>query len=75
MIDAQKLDTFVRSHAANPELLRADAFEPFMADRQKRLLALIAAATGKSVSDGSDTEEGVDVEFEGDAAEVEATLS
>jgi hypothetical protein len=44
----------------------------FMMDRQKRLLALIEQATGKSAYVGSVQEEGEDVE--GDVDTVEADL-
>src|SRR5580658_912263 len=63
-IDRAKLDIYLSSHLINPALLRADSFEAFMADRQKRLLSLIEEATGKSAYSGSDTEEGEDVEFD-----------
>jgi hypothetical protein len=36
------------SHLIDPALLRADKFEAFMPDRQKRLLGLIEQATGKA---------------------------
>ena len=48
-IDPAHLDSYIASHLIDPLLLRTDAFEEFMADRQKRLLALIEKATGKSV--------------------------
>jgi hypothetical protein len=43
------LDVHLRSYCIDPALLRADAFVAFMADREKRLLALIAKATGHNV--------------------------
>jgi hypothetical protein len=46
-IAGEKLNGFLTSHRIDPSLLRADNFEAFMADRQKRLLALIEQATGK----------------------------
>ncbi len=56
------LDGYLRSHAAEPALLRADAFADFMADRETRLLALISAATGHQISrGGAAPEEGEDV--------------
>jgi len=56
------LDGYLRSHAVEPALLRADAFDAFMADREARLLALISAATGHQISrSGAAPEEGEDV--------------
>jgi hypothetical protein len=43
------LDAHLCSHCIDPALLRADDFAAFMADREKRLLALIAKATGHSI--------------------------
>ena len=43
---------YLRSHLIDPELLRADDFDAFMADRQKRLLGLIEQATGKAAYTG-----------------------
>jgi hypothetical protein len=43
------LDAYLASHAIDPALLRADDFEGFMADREARLLAMIAKATGHPV--------------------------
>jgi hypothetical protein len=40
------LDGYLRSHCIDPNLLRADAFEKFMNDREQRLPAFIAKATG-----------------------------
>ncbi len=40
------LDEYLVSHAMDPGLLRADDFVGFMADRESRLLAMIARATG-----------------------------
>jgi hypothetical protein len=56
------LDAHLRSHCIDPALLRADAFAAFMADREKRLLALIAKVTGHAVA-GAETApaEGEDV--------------
>lgn len=59
----------------DPALLRADAFDAFMADRQKRLLVLIEQATGKAAYSGTVEEEGQDAEAEGDAAEAELTIA
>jgi hypothetical protein len=43
------LDVHLRSHCIDPALLRADSFTSFMADREKRLLTLIAKATGHGI--------------------------
>ncbi|SCM74259.1 conserved hypothetical protein [uncultured Pleomorphomonas sp.] len=48
-IDRDRLDGFLASHLIDPALLRADAFETFMADRQAKLLRLIENATGQAV--------------------------
>ncbi|MDG4602605.1 MAG: DUF262 domain-containing protein [Defluviicoccus sp.] len=40
------LDEYITSHAIDPAFLRADDFAGFMADRESRLLAMIARATG-----------------------------
>ncbi|GAA0591286.1 GmrSD restriction endonuclease domain-containing protein [Caenispirillum bisanense] len=45
-IAAPVLDGYLRSHCINPDLLRADQFKAFMADREKQLLTLIARVTG-----------------------------
>lgn len=74
-IAGEKLDGFLTSHRIDPSLLRADNFEAFMADRQKRLLALIEQATGKSAYTGSVQEEGEDVEGDLDTVEAELTIT
>lgn len=61
-IGSQNLDSYLRSHLIEPNLLRTDNFEAFMADRQRRLLALIEQAMGKSAYSGDVAEEGEDVE-------------
>jgi len=60
-IDQERLYSYLRSHLIN---LRRDDFGVFMADRQKRLLALIERATGKAAYSGDMAEEGVDVDGE-----------
>jgi hypothetical protein len=45
-LDSTVLDGFVGSHCISPSLLRSDSFDAFMADRERRLLELIARATG-----------------------------
>jgi hypothetical protein len=46
-----------------------------MADRQKRLLALIEGATGKAAYTGTVPEEGEDVESDADTIESERTIA
>jgi len=74
-IDPTKLDGFLTSHLINPSLIRADSFDAFMVDRQKRLLALIERATGRVAYTGDIQEEGVDVEADEDTTEAEQTIS
>lgn len=74
-IPADRLDNFIASHLIDPELLRADNFEAFMADRQKRLLRLIEQATGKAPYIGTTPEEGIDVEADADTTEAEMTVA
>lgn len=68
-IERERLDSYLRSHLIDPDILRLDEFEAFMADRQKRLLELIEQATGKAVYAGEQQEEGLDVEFDADMVE------
>jgi hypothetical protein len=74
-IDRQRLDEFLASHLIDPSILRSDSFEAFMADRQKRLLALIEGATGKAAYTGTVPEEGEDVESDADTIESERTIA
>jgi hypothetical protein len=74
-IASQTLDDYLKSHLVDPTLLRADKFETFMDDRQKRLLALIEQAMGKSAYTGDIAEEGEDVEADEDMAEAELTMA
>ena len=46
-----------------------------MVDRQKRLLALIEMATGKTAYSGNAPEEGEDVEADADTVEAEMTVA
>ena len=48
-IAADRLDSYLDSHLIDPSLLRADDFDGFMVDRQRKLLMLIQEATGKLV--------------------------
>ena len=71
----ERLDAFLRSHLIDPGLLRSNQFEEFMDDRQKRLLALIETATGKTAYTGPGEEEGQDVEDDDDTIEAGFTLA
>ncbi|HPF22430.1 MAG TPA: DUF262 domain-containing protein [Hyphomonas sp.] len=61
-ISGQTLDHYLQSHLIEPALIRADRFDDFMVERQKRLLALIEQAMGKAAYAGDVPEEGEDVE-------------
>ncbi len=74
-IDRDRLDGYLTSHLINPSLLRADSFDAFMVDRQKRLLALIERATGRAAYIGDVQEEGEDVEADEDTIEAELTIA
>jgi len=74
-IERQRLDGYLGSHLIDPALLRANDFDAFMPDRQKRLLALIEQATGKAAYSGTAQDEGVDVEGDEDTIEAEMTVS
>lgn len=74
-IPSDRLNGYLASHLMDPSLLRADSFESFMVDRQKRLLALIERATGRTAYTGDAHEEGEDVEADEDTTEAELTIS
>ncbi len=74
-IDRERLDGYLSSHLIDPTLLRADSFDAFMADRQRRLLALIEQATGRTAYVGDVQEEGEDVESDEDTVEAELTIA
>lgn len=74
-IESEKLNRYLRSHLIDPSLLRSDAFASFLVDRQRRLLALIEQATGKAAYEGSEGDEGEDLEIDDDASEAGQTLS
>lgn len=74
-IDPKRLDAYLTSHLMDPALLRADRFDEFLADRQKRLLMLIEQATGKAAYMGTVEEEGEDVEGDDDTVEADLTIS
>jgi hypothetical protein len=68
-IASETLDSYLQTHLIDPALLRADRFEAFMEDRQKRLLGLIERAMGKAAYSGNVPEEGEDAEESEDAVE------
>ena len=74
-IDRARLDGYLSSHLIDPLLLRADDFDGFMENRQKRLLGLIENATGKAAYVGIAQEEGMDVEADDDTVEAEMTVT
>jgi len=74
-IERKRLDSFLSSHLIDPALVRADAFEAFMSDRQKRLLALIEQATGRASYTGQVQEEGEDAETDPDTTEAGRTMA
>ena len=59
-IASATLDEYLASHAMDPALLRTDEFAGFMADRESRLLAMIARVTGHPTALAA-PEEGEDV--------------
>lgn len=73
-IASEKLDNYLQSHLIDPALLRANKFDAFMEDRQKRLLGLIEQATGKAAYSGNVPEEGEDTEAIEDDAEAALLL-
>ena len=74
-VGREQLDGYLRTHLIDPELLRSNSFDAFMADRQKRLLALIERATGKAAYTGSVEEEGEENEADEDSLEAALTIS
>ena len=74
-ISDQALDDHLRSHAAEPTLLRADDFNQFYAARREQLLRLIETVIEQRTYRGEDVDEPVgevvseDVEPEAIAAE------
>jgi len=71
----ERLDAYLNSHLIDPVLIRTDKFDDFMANRQKKLLALIEKATGKVSYAGDFSEEGEDIEGDEDTMEAELTIS
>jgi hypothetical protein len=74
-IEAGRLDEILRTHLIEPSLIRADNFQGFMADRQRKLLGLIEKAMGKAAYTGDVPEEGVDDEQDADGVEAEMTIA
>jgi hypothetical protein len=74
-IERESLNSYLRSHLIDPDILRRNEFEAFMADRQNRLLGLIGQATGKATYVGDGQEEGVDVEADADMVEAGMVIS
>lgn len=68
-VQAERLHLYLRSHALDPSLLRADAVQDFWADRQRQLLDLIERAMGRAVLTGLPAEEGEDMEADADTLE------
>ena len=73
-IASEKLDGYLQSHLIDPAHLRADKFEDFMEDRQKRLLGLIERAMGKAAYSGNVPDEGEDTETIEDDSEAALLL-
>lgn len=61
-LDEAELNAIVKTHCIDPDLLRQDDFEGFMASRKRMLLAKIEAAMGKAIvlSDEAVPEDAVD---------------
>ncbi len=55
-VGAPRLHDIVKSHAADPNLLRADDFQGFIRSRASRLLDLVEECTGKAIA-GRDAED------------------
>ncbi|MDB5540086.1 MAG: hypothetical protein JWQ89_1813 [Devosia sp.] len=73
-IAPDRLDSYLASHLIDPALLRADSFEAFMEDRQRRLLVLVERAMGKPAYSG-DLADDDEVETDEDGVEAEKTLA
>jgi hypothetical protein len=74
-IERLRLDSYLRSHFIDPDLLRVDFFDAFLVDRQKQLLKLIEQATGKPAYAGDTSDEGADVDLGEHDVEAEMTSS
>jgi hypothetical protein len=73
-IPAQHLNSRLETHALQVDLLRADNFNSFMADRQLRLVTLIERAMGKTAMAATGFESGVDAELDEVEEEAAKTL-
>lgn len=73
-ISPAALDNYLKSHLIDPALLRADDFDGFMRDRQKRLLNLIESATGQAILQGEEVTE-TEAEVDEETAEAERTIA
>jgi hypothetical protein len=49
------MDSHLQTHCIDPKLLRADAFDQFIKDREQHLLTLIAEATGHAIASAVDS--------------------
>ncbi|EDZ98863.1 protein of unknown function DUF262 [Burkholderia sp. H160] len=74
-VESARLDSYLQSHLIDPALLRADKFDAFLVDRQKRLLDLVERATGKMAYAGDAVEEGNDIEMDEEGLEPEMTVT
>jgi hypothetical protein len=74
-IDQERLNQYLLTHLVDPSLLRSDAFDSFMGDRQRQLLSLIEKATGKSAYTGDIADEGEDVAGDPDSVEADMGLT
>lgn len=52
----EEMDKLLASHSLSPELLRADDFDGFIADRRNQLIGLITKAMGKEVEEQGEYE-------------------
>ncbi len=73
-ISPAALDNYLKSHLIDPALLRADDFDGFVRDRQKRLLNLIESATGQAILQGEEVRE-TEAEVDEETAEAERTIA
>ena len=72
-VDPAELDESLRTHLIDPELLRSDDFDGFMAARHAAMIHLIEVATGKNVYVGDGSEEGAEAADE-EQSEAEYSL-
>lgn len=74
-ISSDRLNDYLRSHVIEPALLRANAFDSFMVDRQRQLLNLIEEAMGKPAHGGAVREEALEAEADEETVEAELTIA